>query len=630
MSPTMSVADLAGHHPVVSILFSRGEEPGSYDATSLQEFIDYELAHGSHNTIPYTMTDFFSDYLSFSVVRYLSKNRGRYGKRHFRFNISDIQNNLAKLAYINAIRELKLTENMIMKILPAMEEPDNDDKKKKQTEKEKSPKLDLEFRTFGILEREDDPLKGICYVFHELCIRDYLVALFLANECQRKVKAGREGFHLISSTMRDSMRKLPATGDIWRMTFGVMAGSQQTKDIFQAVLKELVEVAKLLATMSPFEITNMCVEAVYESQNAGTMADLLEDFTLNQTIRYSDEYLAPPRLPYAVSAVGYLVRSSGNVYGVHMSQFGLGPKNIGMLADPVNDVSDNNLQVLNLSRNPLGSQGMKGLLRFLVKATLLTHLDLGRCELGNPGVALLGEFFMCMPLRYLRLSENKVGDAGVRRMVRCFKYIPTLEWLDLSENNITDKGAKLIGEALPSVPYLRSLDLRRNQIGDEGAEVISLNMERLKQVTQLMLSENRIGEKGASKLSSHVWKTKSLRYVNLALNNIPEEGIMGLRKAAKDHGELQITVSSDTPGTADNEEGELIINPENPIPNPTPNHQKQTLSGTPKVSSTVNLLDGRDADFDRNRPLRRSWSGRGSFRRSWHGLGSSFRRNDHI
>lgn len=627
MSPTMSVADLAVHHPVASILFSRGEEPGSYDAASLQEFVDYELAHGSHHAIPYTMTDFFSDYLSFSVVRYLSKNRARYGNRHFRFNISDIQNHLAKLAFLNRIRELKLTENMILKILPPMEEPDNDDKNKnKGGEESESPKLDLEFRTFGILEREDDPLKGVCYVFHEHCIRDYLVALFLANECHRKVTAGREGFHLISSTMRDCMRKLPETGDIWRMAFGVMADNQRTKDALQVVLKELVEEAKILATMSPFEITNMCVEAIYESQNAGTMTDLLEDFTLNQTIRYSNEYLAPARLPYAVSAVGYLVRSSGNVYGVHMSHFGLGPKNIGMLADPVNDVSDNNLQVLNLSHNPLGSKGMKGLLRFLVKATLLTHLDLGRCELGNAGVALLGEFFMCMPLRYLRLSENKVGDAGVRRMVRCFRYIPTLEWLDLSENDITDKGAKLIGEALPSVPYLRSLDLRRNQIGDEGADVISVNLERLKQVTQLMLSENRIGEKGASRLSAHVWKTKSLRYVNLALNNIPAEGIMGLRKAAKEHGELQITVSPDPSDSVNDAEGELIINPEDPIPD----RQKQAASNTSKVSSTVNLLDGRDADFDRNRPLRRSWSGRGSFRRSWHGLGSSFRRNDHI
>ena len=43
--------------------------------------------------------------------------------------------------------------------------------------------------------------------------------------------------------------------------------------------------------------------------------------------------------------VGYLVRASPDVYGVHLSNFNLSDAAIGMLADPVNAVSDNNLQV---------------------------------------------------------------------------------------------------------------------------------------------------------------------------------------------------------------------------------------------------------------------------------------------
>ena len=469
-------------------------------------------------------------------------------------------------------------------------------------------------------------LRSPTYVFHELCIRDYLVAMFLANECYRKVTSGREGHHLVSSTMRETMRKLPATGEIWRMAFGMMTDNEKTKEAQQVILRELIEEAKILDSLSPFDITNLCVEAIYESQNAGAMTDLLDEFTLNQTIRFSNEYLAPSRISYAVSAVGYMVRSSGNVYGVHMSQFGLNSKNIGMLADPVNDVSDNNLQVLNISYNPLGVSGMKGLLRFLVKATLLSHLDIGSCDLGNVGVALLSEFFMCMPLRYLRLSENGISDPGVRRMVRNFKYVSTLEWLDLSENEITDKGAKNIGDALSLLPHLRSLDLRHNKIGDDGIGAISTNLDQLSDVTQLMLADNKISEKGASKLSAHVWKTKSLRYVNLTLNNIPAEGIMGLRKAAQDHGDLRISVSQETADTTVLSEEEFVISPEE---NPIPVSPKRSASSVTTTSS-VNLLDGRDADFDRRRPLRRSWSGRGSFRRSWYGVSNSFRRNDAI
>ena len=47
-----------------------------------------------------------------------------------------------------------------------------------------------------------------------------------------------------------------------------------------------------------------------------------------------------------------------------------------------------------------------------MKATLLTHLDLSDCQIGGMGLALLSEFFMCLPLRYLRVSDNDINDKG--------------------------------------------------------------------------------------------------------------------------------------------------------------------------------------------------------------------------
>jgi hypothetical protein len=55
---------------------------------------------------------------------------------------------------------------------------------------------------------------------------------------------------------------------------------------------------------------------------------------------------------------------------------------------------------------------MRKLQRFIVKASILSHLDLSHCQVGDMGVALLSEFFMCLPLRYLRVSDNKIGDRG--------------------------------------------------------------------------------------------------------------------------------------------------------------------------------------------------------------------------
>ena len=71
-------------------------------------------------------------------------------------------------------------------------------------------------------------------------------------------------------------------------------------------------------------------------------------------------------------------------------------------------------KVLNLSHNPIGDKGMRKLQRFIVKASLLTHLDLDECNIGDMGLALLSEFFMCLPLRYLRVSNNGITDRGER------------------------------------------------------------------------------------------------------------------------------------------------------------------------------------------------------------------------
>ena len=71
------------------------------------------------------------------------------------------------------------------------------------------------------------------------------------------------------------------------------------------------------------------------------------------------------------------------------------------------------LQVVNLSGNPLGFDGMRRLVRFFVKASYLTHLDLSSCQLTCAGVALLSEYFMSMPLVYVNLANNHIQDKGV-------------------------------------------------------------------------------------------------------------------------------------------------------------------------------------------------------------------------
>ena len=51
------------------------------------------------------------------------------------------------------------------------------------------------------------------------------------------------------------------------------------------------------------------------------------------------------RLQYAVSAVGFMIGASADVYSVQLSDCGLDHRNIASLVEPVHAVSDNNVQV---------------------------------------------------------------------------------------------------------------------------------------------------------------------------------------------------------------------------------------------------------------------------------------------
>ena len=501
----------------------------------MREFLVHELSTGIQK-IPYTLSEFYGDYINFVLIQHLRANRFNYAPKHYRWNIGSALDRLAKAAYLHTVKGTPITEASLNKMMAELKEPAKENVKDRDED-------DLGFRAFGLFE-QDDGTKG--FHFKETMIEEYLVAHYHFMECLRKVTAGKLN-KVVTSTMKESMKMLPKTANIWRMTFGLLNSDVNLRDAQAPILKAIIQEAKK-NLMTPCDITTLCIESIYESQNAGELAKLLDEFTLNQTVNFSNVHVPPARLPYTITAVGYLVRASPSVYGLHLNKFGLTAENVSLLADPVNAISDNNLQVMNLSSNNLGPTGIRRLQRFIVKASLLTHVDLSDCQIGNSGAALLSEFFMCLPMRYLRLSNNNIGDKGLINMVPNLKYAPTLEWLDMAGNLLTDKSVICLGKALPCLPNLRNLDLQRNKIGDEGADAISRQLSRLNRVTHLMLAQNLIGQSGASALAGHCWTTKSLRHVNLSLNNIPEEGILSLRKAVDDHGTLQIQVAGQEAG----------------------------------------------------------------------------------
>ncbi|KYO30511.1 MHC class II transactivator isoform B [Alligator mississippiensis] len=96
---------------------------------------------------------------------------------------------------------------------------------------------------------------------------------------------------------------------------------------------------------------------------------------------------------------------------------------------------------------------------------------------GPRGFLRLVEILVSLPsLQQLdldALSENGIGDEGVKSLSQVFSQLTSLEVLNLSQNKITDLGAENLATALPSLSSLKTLSLYNNSICDAGAENIA-------------------------------------------------------------------------------------------------------------------------------------------------------------
>ncbi|KAG1944038.1 NACHT, LRR and PYD domains-containing protein [Pimephales promelas] len=136
------------------------------------------------------------------------------------------------------------------------------------------------------------------------------------------------------------------------------------------------------------------------------------------------------------------------------------------------------LRHLNLSRNKLGDSGVKHLSDLLMNPQCkLEELDLSYCSITEEQSLILTSALKSNPshLRDLILSENKLGDSGVKNLSDLLMNPQCkLEELDLSYCSITEKQSLILTSALKSNPsHLRDLNLSENKLGDSGVKNLS-------------------------------------------------------------------------------------------------------------------------------------------------------------
>lgn len=170
-----------------------------------------------------------------------------------------------------------------------------------------------------------------------------------------------------------------------------------------------------------------------------------------------------------------------------------------------------------------------------------------------------------LPLLYLRVADNQLGDAGVIVMSQHMSAFSLVTLLDIGRNGCSSVGAEELGSALYGLPNLQSLSVSQNRIcadfvevmvphlgsvpelrelcmtascrdgpgfGNRGAVALAAALSTAPKLETLRLECNRIGVVGCTALAQRMTTLKNLRTLNLGRNRLgPGNSIVELAKS---------------------------------------------------------------------------------------------------
>ncbi|XP_059458434.1 RAN GTPase-activating protein 2 [Corylus avellana] len=141
-------------------------------------------------------------------------------------------------------------------------------------------------------------------------------------------------------------------------------------------------------------------------------------------------------------------------------------------------------------------------------------------------------------LKSLNLSNNALGEKGVRAFGALLKSQTCLEELYLMNDGISVEAAQAVCELIPSTEKLRILQFHNNMTGDQGALAISEVVKRSPLLEDFRCSSTRIGSEGGVTLSEALKTCTHLKKLDLRDNMFGVEGGVALSKALSNHADL--------------------------------------------------------------------------------------------
>lgn len=188
----------------------------------------------------------------------------------------------------------------------------------------------------------------------------------------------------------------------------------------------------------------------------------------------------------------------------------------------------------------LGAANVAGPILASIK-NQLKEVDLSDFVAGRPEVEALdvmkifSEALEGSHLKYLNISDNALGEKGVRAFGKLLKSQTNLEELYLMNDGISKEAAQAVCELVPSTDKLKILHFHNNMTGDEGAIAISEILERCPSLEDFRCSSTRVGSDGGIALTEALAQCRNLKKLDLRDNMFGVEAGLKLSEALHKH-----------------------------------------------------------------------------------------------
>jgi Ran GTPase-activating protein 1 len=166
----------------------------------------------------------------------------------------------------------------------------------------------------------------------------------------------------------------------------------------------------------------------------------------------------------------------------------------------------------------------------------LTEVDISDFVAGRPEdealdvMRIFSKALKGSVLRYLNISDNALGEKGVRAFEDLLKSQYSLEELYAMNDGISEEAAKALSDLIPSTEKLKVLHFHNNMTGDEGAVSIADMVKRSPNLESFRCSATRIGSDGGVALAEALGTCTRLKKLDLRDNLFGVEAGIALSK----------------------------------------------------------------------------------------------------